>query len=46
MSRRNNKRGFGNFLTYWVLPVIAIAIPVIYYLGTQGYLNINYTAVK
>ncbi len=45
MARRN-RRGFGNFLTYWFLPVVAVVIPVIYYLGTQGYLQIFYTAVK
>ncbi|WP_284928544.1 hypothetical protein [Candidatus Phytoplasma sp. AldY-WA1] len=44
MARKH--RGFGNFCTYWLLPVIAISIPVVWYLATQGYLQILYTPAK
>ncbi len=34
------------FFLYWVFPVIAVVVPVVWYLASKGYLQVFYTPVK
>jgi len=44
--KNNNNNGFGRFMLYWVFPVVAVVVPVVWYLASQGYLQIFYKAVN